>query len=150
MGGMTIRWQSDAFRAALKAWGEKADEVTGGAVDSVLRLIVRQERTLLNLGSHPRGTKTGSPPGSPPWRISGDLGDSVRADRAKRRGPGVWFGQAGPTAIYARIQELGGDTGRGHRTHLPPRPHLYPAVRLVRPAMRDEFYKAWWDAQRWR
>ena len=135
-------------RLAIEALAERMNAATGTAINETLRLVKAQEQTLLTLGAHPRGTRTGSPPGSPPWKISGDLRDSVKVDRAHETGAGVWEGKVGPTAIYARIQELGGHTGAGYRTHLPPRPHLYPAWRIVRPAMRDEFVKAWRDAQR--
>ena len=139
----------DAFRNAVKALGEAMRTATGKAVNECLRVAALQERTLLDLGRHPLGTRTGSPPGSPPWLVTGHLHDSVKVRRARETAPGVWYGEMGPSAIYGRIQELGGNTGRGHRTHLPPRPHLYPAWRLVRPTMRDTFIKAWRDAQRW-
>lgn len=32
--------------------------------------------------------------------------------------------EVGTDVIYARIHQLGGDTGRGHATHLPARPYL--------------------------
>lgn len=140
----SIEWQGvDKFLAALAARGVKASADTPAAINDVLRTVARQQRTLLNLGSHPKGTKTGSPPGSPPWRITGHLMDSVTVRRAVPTGFGRWEGQVGPTARYGRIQELGGNTGRGHRTHLPPRPSLYPAVAIIRPTVGAAFRSAW-------
>lgn len=129
--------------AAFALMIARTEAATPKAINDVLRVVTRQQRTLLILGSHPPGTKTGSPPGSPPWRISGHLRDSVTVRRALRLRLGRWEGQTGPTAVYGRIQELGGDTGRGHRTHLPPRPSLYPAWRIVHPTVRSTFQAAW-------
>jgi phage gpG-like protein len=120
-----------------------AREETPKRINEVLRSVARQQRTLLTLGSHPPGTRTGSPPGSPPWRITGHLADSVTVRRATSTGLDTWAGYVGPTAIYGRIQELGGDTGRGHRTHLPPRPSLYPAWAIVRPTVGPGFVATW-------
>lgn len=33
-----------------------------------------------------------------------------------------------PTAIYSRIQELGGVSGKGYRSKLPPRPYVAPSI----------------------
>lgn len=68
-----------------------------------------------------------SPPGTPPARRSGHLQDSVTVVPAVGGG-GIAEAQAGNTAVYARIHEFGGDTGRGHATHLPPRPYIAPSV----------------------
>lgn len=58
--------------------------------------------------SHAPYTKTPSPPGMPPARISGELAGSVREE------PGVSSAMTGrasvaPHTVYARIQETGGD-----------------------------------------
>lgn len=149
MAGVEVRFTGlEEWKNAVVALGERMNNATQRAVNEALRTAAMQERTMLGMGRHPPGTKTGSPPGSPPWMISGDLRDSVKVRRAIPKQPGVWYGEMGPTSIYSRIQELGGDTGAGHRTHLPPRPHLYPAWRIVKPTMRDVLWKAWRDAQR--
>lgn len=138
------RWEGqDQVSARLTEMAARAEEETPRAINDVLRLVATQQRTLLNLGSHPPGTKTGSVPGSPPWRISGHLMDSSRVQRARPTGPGRWEGQTGGTAVYSRIQELGGWTGAGHRTYLPPRPSLRPAWDLVRPTVRETFRATW-------
>jgi hypothetical protein len=116
----------------------KAEIETPAAINEILRKVAIQQRTLLNLGSHPPGTRTGSVPGSPPWRISGHLGDSVTVRRARSTGLGRWEGAAGPTAVYGRVQELGGGP-----YNLPARPSLRPAWDLVRPTVSSQFRAAW-------
>lgn len=133
----------DDVRRALEAMVARAEAETPEAINAILRLVASQQRMLLGLGSHAPGTKTGSPPGSPPWRISGHLMDSATVQRARPAGPYRWEGAAGPTARYGRIQELGGRTGAGHRTYLPPRPSLRPAWDLVRPTVSSTFKGTW-------
>ena len=77
--------------------------------------------------THPRGTPTPSPPGQPPAKISGDLGDSVKATLPRQVGGGLWMTEVGGHIVYWRIQGMGGVTGRNHATTLPPRPSLKPA-----------------------
>ena len=43
----------------------------------------------------------------------------------------------GATTVYARIQELGGNAGRGHAAHLPARPYLEPTVARIRSQLHD-------------
>lgn len=93
-------------------------------------------RELLTALEHPFATKTPSPPGAPPAKISGALAGSVLVtddgDTA----------HVGPTTDYGRIQELGGwmqghpmmhwqEDGRWHHSaghSLPDRPYLKPAL----------------------
>ncbi len=141
---ITARFEGqDRVYAAFAAMMAKAEAETVKTIESVLEKVARQERTMLSLGWHPKGTRTGSIPPAPPWRISGDLSRSVRVEKPHSTGPFRWEGRMGPTAIYARIQELGGVTGRGHRTVLPARPHLKPAWEIVRPSVHGQFVKAW-------
>jgi hypothetical protein len=137
----------ERFSLALKALGERQKAATEATVNTVLEKGSRQTRTKLSLGWHPPGTQTGSVPPQPPWRITGELSRSVKVERARRLSEGTWEGRLGPTAVYARIQELGGRTGRGHRTVLPARPYLRPAWAIVKPVIRSEFIKAWSNAQ---
>ena len=116
----------------------RAEAETPANVNDILRKVALQQRTLLNLGAHLPGTRTGSAPGSPPWRITGHLGDSVTVRRARSTGPGRWEGAAGPTAVYGRVQELGGGPW-----NLPARPSLRPAWDLVRPTVSSQFRAAW-------
>ena len=74
-------------------------------------------------GSHKKGTPTTSAPGSPPDVVSGTLRRSIISDVPVMEGFAA-VGRVYPTAIYSRIQELG---GRG----LPPRPYMQPGYQSV-------------------
>ena len=50
---------------------------------------------------------------------------------------------AGPTAIYSRVQDQGGRTGRGHHTELPARPYVEPSVERARFEIESVFERAW-------
>lgn len=134
--------------AALARLKQRVRGATPDVIDKVLEQGKRHAQVLLSAGQHVRGTPTGSTPGSPPWRIGGHLRDAWRLDRAKPLGADRWSGQVGPTARYSRIQELGGVTGRGHHTRLPPRPYFKPAWAIVRPSVGRTFARAWADATR--
>jgi phage gpG-like protein len=83
--------------------------------------------------SHPRGTKTPSSPGTPPAVITGTLRRSIKSDTPVPIGIGGAEGKVYPTAIYARIQELG---GQGHRGNIPARPYMAPALEASRPQLQ--------------
>lgn len=136
--GRTYFTGQHEWYAHFRELREKAEIETPATINEILRKVAIQQRTLLNLGSHPPGTRTGSAPGSPPWRISGHLTDSVTVRRARSTGPGRWEGQVGPTAVYGRVQELGGGP-----YSLPARPSLRPAWDLVRPTVSHQFRAAW-------
>ncbi len=135
-------------KAKLDELAKAIRAATPKAVDLTMDKLVRQTQTMLSLGQHPPGTKTGSVAPAPPWRISGNLRRSVQKESARRVSENRWSGRAGPKIVYGRIQELGGRTGAGHRTHLPPRPYLKPAWRIVRLTSAKTFKKAWGDATR--
>ena len=116
--------------------------------------------------------------------ISGDLRRSIIVGAGDTAGPvagttariGVyrWSSVVGPTVIYGRIQELGGDiyphhmarsgSGRpgmlgwggtpGHRLHfarhvrIPARPYLSPALVASLPEVQQRFYDVWAAAMR--
>lgn len=81
-----------------------------------------------------------SPPGTPPARRTGTLARSVRAEPATLAGTGRAVSSVAPHAVYARIQQLGGDIypvrakvlrwkegGRyryAKHVHLPARPYI--------------------------
>lgn len=94
-------------------------------------------------GQFSRGIVKGSPPGSPPFLRSGDLRRSIQVDELTDLGQGRYSTQVGPTIVYGRIHELGGDTGRGHAVHLPPRPYVAPALARVQPEMYAIMKEAW-------
>jgi len=89
--------------------------------------------------SHGRFTRSVSPPGSPPAVVTGTLRRSITSSRVQMKGTTA-SGTVYPTAVYARIQELGGDTGRAH---LPARPYLAPSLRAVMPRIHAISVKEW-------
>lgn len=115
---------------ALRRLAEKADnEGAREASRAMGTFAVEVDTELLGLSSHPPRTKTPSPPGSPPSRISGALRGSVDDWLHVQLGLGLYETRVGPVNIvYSRIQELGGHAGRGHKTYLPPRPYMRPAL----------------------
>lgn len=135
-----------AFDAMVRA----VADATPPTIDKVMDSVALHQRALLSMGWHPPGTPTGSVPPSPPWRISGAYSRSVRRDMTRKVGRYRWAGRVGPSreVPYVRIHELGGVTGRGHRTHLPARPSLKPAWQIVKPTVHRTFATQWARATR--
>jgi len=105
-------------------------EIVGDGVTIAHRAVAVE----LTRKTHPPGTLTPSLPGEPPALITGNLRRSAQDRAPQRIGRAIWEGALRMTAVYARIQELGGWAGRDHASHLPPRPYIAPAVRAtVRP-----------------
>lgn len=92
---------------------------------------------------HSRRTPTPSSPGSPPAVVTGQLRRSVKSFPVRQIAGGA-IGQVAPTAIYARIQELGGVTGRNHATTLPARPYVRPTLDAAS-ARLEEIAAQRWD-----
>lgn len=92
----------------------------------------------LRLKSHPPRTPTPSLAGEPPALITGYLMRSVFGEGPYWAGVEV-YGLVLPKAVYARIHELGGITGAGHRTVLPPRPYVTPGAIAARVRVREIF-----------
>jgi hypothetical protein len=84
-----------------------------------------------------------SPPGEPPASRTGLLFDRVLKRIDGEVDSGVYQARVYPSTVYARIQELGGDAGRGHRSHLPARPYVRPAVDAVRDRVLQMFIAEW-------
>lgn len=149
MADATIRAVIDKRRAlnALDRIAYAVEEFTPDAVDECVDQTRRDTAALLRRLRHAPGTPTPSLPGEPPAMISGALARSVDSTRAERVEIWTWSAQVGPTdpPIYGRIQELGGVTGRGHRTRLPPRPYLSKAVReLMDVGFYEGTFATWW------
>lgn len=132
----------DEFAAALDALQQRMRSATRSATKEGMKLIQRRAHSRLSRYYHPPNTPTPSPPGQPPARISGHLRGSLSPT-----GPiptaGGFTGSIGPTAVYGRIQELGGRAGRNHSVTLPPRPYLAPTVRDARNDLRRVYVEAW-------
>lgn len=137
----------DEWAAAVDALLARVGAATDKAVDGGLALIAKAAQQNLAFSSHPPGTPTPSAPGEPPALISGALRRSIKTRRTKH-GPTQYEGRVGPTIVYARIQELGGVTGAGYRTRLPPRPYFRPASDNSRQRVQSLYRDAWADALR--
>lgn len=126
-------------RLALKARGRAAEEAVRLATGDALALVAREVKALLSLRQHPAGTPTPAPPGAPPARVTGQMAHRVRAGLVRRVRPYVWTGDVGSDVPQARIQELGGWTGRNHASYLPPRPYIKPATRAAHSKIRNVY-----------
>jgi len=127
----------------LLAMAERRSEATRRATADGALVIERQIKLQLSRSSHVRGTPTPSNPGQPPSLISGNLRRSVGSTRPRPLGLAGWEASFGPTAVYGRIHEFGGQTGRLGRTTLPPRPYVAPGVAVAVPQVAAIFRAAW-------
>jgi hypothetical protein len=117
------------FRQALDEIVVRASAASRKAVTTGGHLLEAEAKRQLGLQSHQRGTQTPSARGEPPALISGTLRRSIRVTSPEATGPTGWTISVGPTAIYGRIQELGGEIWTG--AELPPRPYMAPALKKV-------------------
>jgi phage gpG-like protein len=111
--------------AALQARVLAARAVNQLAVKAAADQLAAATVDKLMLREHPPGTLTPSMAGQPPAMVTGQLKASVTVTPVTTTGNRA-EARVGPTAPYARIQELGGTTSRG--TRLPARPYLTPAL----------------------
>lgn len=144
-----------AWNAAIDARLAAVDRATPRAMTEGLRIVERSVKKILRTYTHPEGTPTTSPPGQPPALVTGTLMRSIKVRGpypGKRRY--TYRGTVGPTAVYSRIQELGGRVrvrGRGHvgpqtersYARLPARPYVKPATDRVRRDVRRVFQRRW-------
>lgn len=133
---MAIKINADT-RAALDALRRLdkriADEAQKTALSQSALVVEREaKQQLTKSGRHAPGTPTPSAPGSPPAIITGTLRASVRTFPPTRSGFGNYQIMIGPTVIYGRIQELGGD-------RLPPRPYMQPAINESLDKVREAY-----------
>lgn len=120
MAGVAV----EQLLARLKEINEGADKASRAAAEAMGAVGEREIKQLLGLSSHMAGTPTPSPRGTPPSLVTGQLRRSVKQTKLFPSGAGRWTVHIAPTTVYARIQELGGWTGRGHASHLPARPYV--------------------------
>lgn len=165
---MTIGAHSDArdWDKAVQALSRRFLRNTFTAVQQSEWLIERLVKTYLRTFTHPEGTPTPSPPGGPPALVSGNLRRSWRnvAPHPGRK-PGTVEGGGGPTAVYARIHELGGTIVRAsaprtdltrtseapanvYRIRIPKRPYVRPMVLVARRGVRRIHIDQWTQAIR--
>lgn len=128
----------DEFKAGLDNAVADAYKAGQRGTNAAAALVDKTTKAKLALKTHRRGEPTNSAPGEPPALVSGQLRRSVLIVPAEPMGATAWVARVGPTAVYARIQELGGQLGanprhgmwrRGTEGSLPARPYLEPAVR---------------------
>ena len=111
--------------------------------DRAALLVASETKQTLSRTTHKRGTPTPSRPGEPPSLITGTLRRSMKTVPAVPISESAWKSKAGPTAVYSRIQELGGDTGW---SVLPPRPYLAPTLeRLIANGSLWAIFKSGWE-----
>ena len=148
-GSITVTGVAELTRA-LQAMAARVEAATPVAVKAAGDLLKAKAQTELSRTSHAPGTPTPSVAPQPPSKITGHLHDTWDVLGPTAIGAAIWHEEIGPTAVYARIQELGGDTGRGHATTLPARPYLRPAFEawMRDPATREVFAKGWARAVR--
>lgn len=147
--GFSAETSYQEWDRALQAMQRRIERNTYRAGNRSMLLIEREVKVYLRTYTHPPGTPTPSPPGGPPALVTGHLRRSWRTVPARPgRKPFTVETEGGPTAVYARIQELGGRTGRGHRSRLPRRPYVRPRVRAVRREVRRIHIDQWTQAIR--
>lgn len=86
-------------------------------------------------GSHKAGEPTTSAPGSPPDVVTGTLRRGITSSAVSMSGFAA-VGSVYPTAVYSRIQELG---GRG----LPPRPYMQSGYDASLSKLREIAEQEW-------
>lgn len=128
------------FTAGLKAMTVAMDAATKAATATGAHLIEAQIKTELARSSHPKRTPTPSRPGSPPALVSGRLRQSVKVEGPTSLGGGTYQARIGPTAVYGRVQELGGG-----KVPLPSRPYVDPAMKELETSGRlgSVYVDAW-------
>ncbi|MEW2301971.1 hypothetical protein AB0958_18690 [Streptomyces sp. NPDC006655] len=133
------------LNAALVGLFTSVSAATRVATAQASHLLEREIKTTLATSSHRRGTPTPSSPGEPPSLITGTLRRSITVQGPVPLGMGRWMAEVGPTAVYGRIQELGGPTGRGGATVLPPRPFVQPSYERLAAtgALTNIYHSAW-------
>lgn len=137
-------WDAAIVAMELRIW-----RATFGATQQGMYLIERNVKMYLRTFTHPFGLPTPSPRGAPPALVSGNLRRSWRNETAHEgRKPFTVEAGGGPTAVYARIQELSGQAGRGLTSHIPKRPYVRPMLLASRRGVRRIYIEAWTAAIR--
>lgn len=130
--------------ARLTASFNMATRTATAHASHVVEAAIKEQ---LTTSSHRKGTPTPSAPGEPPSLVTGTLRRSISVSGPHPLGTSRWEARIGPTAVYGRIQELGGPTGRGGATDLPSRPYVAPAYeRVVATGAVSAIYQQAWRA----
>lgn len=142
MGTFSITIENDgAFRAALSDRIRGLNRAARLAVEDSMDIIQTAIQDQLTTSTHPVGTPTPSAPGEPPSLVTGHLRGSVEQYGPFYDSPNSASGYVGPTAVQARIQELGGIIpnafGNLLFVELPARPYVRPAVDEAKPRVAE-------------
>lgn len=132
----------DEFKAALQALARSSEAAT----EDGLIVAVEETRTVIQRNLSLRTWPPASPAGTPPAFRTGALHDAVLVSGARDEGDGVYEARTWPSLVYARIQELGGWAGAGHRSYLPPRPYVEPALAEMADRVREILAGHWSEA----
>jgi hypothetical protein len=150
--GVNVRG-TRANAAALDALYGRVERATYVATTQAAAYMERAGKRKLRTYTHPEGTPTTSPPGQPPALVTGNLRRSWRSTPARAgRKPHTIVARSGPTAVYSRIQELGGTVrieradGRVITVELPARPYVAPTLEAVRLPVRRIYVRRWTEA----
>lgn len=145
----------EKWRASMTLWPKLARKAGHEGNVAAAREIASEAKSRLHRLGHPPETKTPSLPGMPPASIFGELARTI-TQRTTTDSTKV-----GPTARYARIQELGGwmqgnpymywhEDGVSYRSsghRLPERPYWKPSVDAVIESGRlTRIYRDRWRA----
>lgn len=146
-GGIRVEGLSQ-LNAAIEGLAASLNTATRAATAQASHLLEAEIKKTLSTTSHPRRTPTPSSPGEPPSLVTGTLRRSITVKGPHPLGLGRWEAQIGPTAVYGRIQELGGVTGRGGATVLPARPYVAPTLQRLAAtgALHRIYHSAWRSA----
>ncbi len=171
----------ERFQAALIDINNRVSDATDIASVKAAKLLAKAVRAKLATFPHPHDPQAISP--APPFKgpvgmlttgwgtniIAGHLRDSVTVEAM----PFIHGAKVYPTAVYARIQELGGWTGGSrtlyshigrtptgfpqfigpfksgsHHTYLPPRPYFRPTVLEAGTVGGATFNRVYWEEWR--
>lgn len=128
----------DAFTAGLTAWAERAHAATESGVVDAGKQLQGQIKDALARSEYPPASE----PGTPPALRSGALQSSVTQRLVELSGTG-FQARVYPSTVYARIHELSGWAGAGHRSFLPKRPYVRPTLDAFTPEFRPIMLGAW-------
>ena len=140
---VNITLDIERFEAAIIDWSKQVRiENRLGALDAA-KFVQELVRTNLLKYPHPPGTPTEAPIlKGPVGFISGRLRDSIEVTEK----PIAGFATVGTSLYYARINEIGGWTGKDHMSFIPPRPYFRTMVMEVDTTFEGVehiFYEHW-------
>lgn len=128
-GTVQLAWHGvREWNAAMEKLVLQANQACRAGANNAAKLVATETKKALTQTSHPKGTPTPSRPGDPPSLVTGTLRRGVTIVPAQPSGTTSWTAKVGPTSVYARVQELGGDTGTAI---LPARPYLGPSLQKL-------------------